>query len=436
MYQHLFHCFLVQVFSLFQRLHYRRSCWLRMSNGDRKYKPSKQSKSSQRDPYNSRTRKDKTTPYYQESDSNYGSVIHLESQIDVGTTSEDIHLLGVEVPNKPDTEKRAMETALTQMMQMIMQQQADRDKIKERQKRDEDRERRQGEHEAQREIQHAEFLKSLLHQSAPASPARSDHTTAVARPKDPIPHMGEKDDLDDYIRTFELQLQMSDIPAEQWKNLLYWSLTTENKVVAEDTYADQFSSYNDVMQVLLDSTGADAEAAADRMFSHDMDGICNTTPLNYMRRMNQWATRICQDARTRGEFQDTLVLARTTAALTKEGKQFLWVINPTTACRITKALAKWVYREQITELHLQSRKKRAAWYPTQDSDHHLFLLQEAWTPLQGLQKQVEDNIETRRRSSKHTGAASQQRHQDIQLLCVQQAGTQSQVLPGEAEQTH
>ena len=161
MYQHLFHCFLVQVSSLFQRLHYQRSCWLHMSNGDRKYKPSKQSKSSQRDPYNTRTRKDETTPYYQESDSDYGSVIHLESQIDIGTTSEDVHLLGVEVPNKPETKKRAMETAVTQMMQMMMQQQADCDKRKEeRQKRDENRERRQAEREAQREIQHAE-LKSL-----------------------------------------------------------------------------------------------------------------------------------------------------------------------------------------------------------------------------------------------------------------------------------
>ena len=126
------------------------------------------------------------------------------------------------------------------------------------------------------------------------------------------------------------------------RKLLYLSLTTENKVVAENTYADQFSSYNDVKQVLLDSTGADAEAAADRMFSHDMDGICNTTPVNYMRRINQWATRICQDARTRGEFQDTLVLARTTAALTKEGKQFVRAINPTTASGMMKALAKWV----------------------------------------------------------------------------------------------
>ena len=230
MYQHLFHCFLVQVSSLFQRLHYQRSCWLCMSNGDRKYKPSKQSKSSQRDPYNTQTRKDETTPYYQESDSDCGSVIHLESQIDVGTTSEDVHLLGVEVPNKPETTKRAMETALTQMMQMMMQQQADRDKREERQKQDEDRERRQAEREAQREIQHAELLKSLQHQSAPASPARSDHTTAVARPKDPIPHMGEKDDLNDYICTFELQLQMSDIPAEQWKKLLYLSLPWKTRL--------------------------------------------------------------------------------------------------------------------------------------------------------------------------------------------------------------
>ena len=165
------------------------------------------------------------------------------SQIDVGTISEDIHLLGVEVPNKPETKKGAMETTLTQMMQMMMQQQADQDKREERQKRDEDRERRQAEREAQREIQHAELLKSLQHQSEPASPARSDHTTAVARPKDPIPHMGEKDDLNDYIRTFELHCKC---PTFLQSNglLVMCSLTMENKVVAEDTYADQFSIFS------------------------------------------------------------------------------------------------------------------------------------------------------------------------------------------------
>jgi len=101
------------------------------------------------------------------------------------------------------------------MMQMMMQQQADRNKSEDERWKREDREHRNEEWEAQRESQHSELLRSLQRQGDPSPTASSDNTTVVARPREPLPHMGEKDDLKEYISTFELQIPMSDIPAEQ-----------------------------------------------------------------------------------------------------------------------------------------------------------------------------------------------------------------------------
>ena len=232
----------VQVFSPVQRPLGQGRRGLRMSKGDRNYKPSKASKPFDREPYPTRAKKDDADLYLLHHDSGYEGTV-TEIPINTEESVERFHHIQ-EADREDDSESEAsqsqqikqteeakpdimsQENELAQVMKMILEDQQERERREERQ-------------DTERQRQHADLIKTL---TAP----RGDTATASGLPATPtpatpryqLPHMAESDDIEEFILQLELEFTLQNIPCQEWKRILVNSITMPHTGWLRDTYTN------------------------------------------------------------------------------------------------------------------------------------------------------------------------------------------------------
>ena len=226
-----------------------------MSKGDRNYKPSKASKTFDREPYPTRAKKDDADVNLLHHNSGCEGTV-TEISINTKERVERFHHIQ-EADREDDSESEAsqsqqieqteeakpdimsQENELAQVMKMILEDQQERKRREERR-------------ETERQRQHADIIQTL---TAP----RGDTATASGLPATPtpatpryqLPHMAESDDVKEFILQLELEFTLQNIPRREWKRILVNSITMPHRRAARHVYQLDDSTYEEVKASIL-----------------------------------------------------------------------------------------------------------------------------------------------------------------------------------------
>jgi len=257
------------------------------------------------------------------------------------------------------------EGSMENMMQMFLQMRQE-DKIREdkreeqRLERELEKEEKRLREEREREERREERQTRLIQQLRESQPV-VPQTIHVNQHK--LPKMMDTDDVDIFLRQFEVSLRTANIPENKWKENLLSQLTLRAKEQVIQLLEREDTDYNEIKEALLSRHITTYAAAAEAFFSANKGEIYTLDLQLAGDKLTRWANKMIDGAETRQDICERMAMGALRAYMIPELKTYLDLTKPTTKPEFEALAEQWVK----SQLYKRSMYKQQGGYKQTDS---------------------------------------------------------------------
>ena len=139
----------------------------------------------------------------------------------------------------------------------------------------------------------------MKHEEEKPKDKEERQTARLDRGLNRIQLMKEGDDVEDYIRSLESLMRWKAVPDGKWKQqVLLSAITPRYKALIEEVTMDKDSTYQQVVNALLNCGGLNHMRAADLFLDEQELKLKGSSPAEMLHSIFRWLEKACQGAMT------------------------------------------------------------------------------------------------------------------------------------------